>query len=396
MSINKTILEKSKEAFSLMQSIRRVIHMHPELGMEEFNTNRIIIQHLDSMEIPYKNKVANTGVVGLIEGASPGRVIALRADMDALPVQEETDAQYASKIDGVMHACGHDAHVAMVIGAASVLKDLKDQIKGSVKLIFQPAEEGPGGAEPMIAQGALEDPPVDAILGFHVSSNSETGKVGINMGATHAAQNTFTITVTGKGGHAAQPHNCIDALLMSCEAVAGFQKIISRFNDPLEPAVITVGTIEGGYRTNIIAEKVTMTGTIRYLKESTGDLIKSSMGKVLESTVRSYGGDYTLVFEKGYPAAFNDETLANQVYNSIENLLGSEMLYKINKPTMGAEDFAYYGEKIPSVFMRLGTQGKNKEFAHPHHSGRFDIDETAMIQGCAAFVKAALDYLSSD
>jgi len=396
MRLNDIILKGSEELFSFMRDIRRQIHQYPEVGMKEFRTTALIRKKLDEMGIPYRDEVGGTGIVGLITGNGSGKVIGLRADMDALTIHEATGAEYASKIDGVMHACGHDAHVAMLLGAARLLNKLKDEFKGSVKLLFQPAEEGPGGAKPMIEDGALKDPRVDAVVGFHVSSGRKTGLIGIKRGPTHAAMNEMELAIIGKSGHAAYPQNSIDAIYMAARVITGLQSLISRRLDPLEPGVITIGTIKGGYRLNIIADRVEMKGTIRYLKEETGDKLRGWIEDMVSGVTGSMGGSYELKFPGSYPPAVNNPELADKIDKYLTDLLGKERIFIVEKPTMGSEDFAYFDREVPGAFLRLGSGGENGEFSAPHHHQEFDIDEKALITGCAAFAKISVEFLNED
>ncbi len=393
MISNKEILKKSEELFSFMQAARRQLHQYPEVGMQEFRTAAYIREKLDEAGIPYRDKVGGTGVVGLIEGKAPGKCIALRADMDALTIQEKTDTEYASKLDGFMHACGHDAHVAILLGAGRVLNEIKDQFNGSVKLFFQPAEEGPGGAKPMIDDGAMENPHVDAVAGFHVSSHNKTGQVGIHRGVNHAAMQELDIIVTGKGGHAAYPHTTVDAVVIACAVVNELQTVVARKVDPLDSAVVTVGTINGGYRRNIIADRIEMQGTIRYLKEETGDILRKNISDICNNIASSMGGSCEVIFGESYPPVVNDNKLSIQFEDSLKDLLGEDRFFTVEHPTMGAEDFAFFASAVPSVFMRLGSGGENGEFSQPHHNSKFDLDEKALPTGCAGFVKLTLDFL---
>lgn len=393
MRLNEEIMKKADELFPFMQKIRRQIHMYPELGMNEFKTAQLIKDKLDEMGIPYRDKVANTGIVGLIEGKEPGKVLGIRADMDALPITEDSDKEYASKIKGIMHACGHDSHVATLLGAAKILNDYKDKFKGTVKLIFQPAEEGPGGAQPMIEEGVLENPKVDRIVGLHVGSGLKTGLVGVKEGPTHASQDEIYITIKGHGGHAAYPHRSVDAIIIAAQVVTALQTIVSRIVDPTEPSVFTIGTIEGGYRHNVIADRVKLTGTIRFFNDDVGQIKREKIEKIVAGITKAFGGDYEFQVVRGYPSAINDVEFAREIKGYLTDLLGNEIIYDVEKPTMGAEDFAYFSREVPSVFLRLGSGGENKEFSRPHHHPGFDVDEKAMINGCAAFVKIAMEYL---
>jgi amidohydrolase len=394
MTLNETILKKSEELFPFMRDIRREIHMHPEPGFQEFNTSRIIRENLDKLGIPYKAGFAETGVVGLIEGRAPGKVIGLRADMDALSLHEETDVPYKSKREGFMHACGHDAHVATLLGTAAVLNENRDKFDGAVKLFFQPAEEGPGGAEPMIQQGCMENPHVDAVIAFHVSNGYKTGLIGIHGGPTHAAQNEIRITITGKGGHAATPEKGIDAIVIAAQAINALQTVVSRSIDPLDPAVLTIGTIKGGTRQNIIAEEVVMTGTVRYLNDKVGERIHQAIRRILDGVTQANGGSYKIEILEGYPAVHNNRELAEKLKGYVIDLFGQKGYFEVDRPTMGAEDFAYFARLVPSVFMRLGTGGDDPTKYHNHHSSLFDIDEKGMITGCAGFAKMAIEFLN--
>lgn len=395
---NQQIMEKAEEVFDYTVRIRRKIHMYPEVGMKEFKTASLICKELEQMGIPYRDNVGGTGVVGLIKGegkGGTGKVIGLRADMDALTIQEKNDVPYASKIDGVMHACGHDGHVAMLLGAAKILNEMKSQFNGSVKLIFQPAEEGPGGALPMIKDGALKDPPVDAVVGIHLSSGDKTGRMGTKSGAVHAAQDEFEIIIKGVGGHAAYPHRSVDAVVLAARAVLGLQTVVSRRVDPLKPAVLTIGTINGGYRHNIIADTVTMRGTYRYLDTRLKDKLRKWTEEVLEGVTKPVGGDFEVKYVDGYPSTDNDPQLSKNVTAWLTDLLGKENIIPIDNPSMGAEDFAYFCREVPSLFLKLGSGGENGEFSNPHHHPRFDIDEKAFINGVASFVKISLEFISS-
>ncbi len=393
-NLNEFLLKQSKNLYEYVVNIRRKIHSHPELGMQEFKTSQLICEELDKMGIPYKKGIAKTGVVGLIEGREKGKVIGFRADMDALPLQEKNNVPYASKIDGVMHACGHDGHVAMLLGAAKVLKDLKDHLKGSVKLIFQPAEEGPGGAKPMIEEGVLENPKVDAMVGFHLSSGDKTGVIGFKKGPIHAAYCEFRILIKGKGGHAAYPHLSTDAIVMAAQSIMGFQTVISRRKNPTQPAVLTVGTIKGGYRHNIIADEVEMTGTYRFLDEKIGRNLRIWTEEVLKGVTEPLGGKYEIEYFDGYPPTVNDENLHDLIKKWLLDLLGEEHIEDMKEASMGAEDFSYFSQKVPSLFMKLGAGGENKEFSNPHHHPQFDFDEKALPYGVACFSKIAMEFLS--
>lgn len=395
---NEEILKKARNILSYMVDIRRNIHMYPEVGMQEFKTSGLICNELETMGIPFKNKVGGTGVVGLISGNKQAegkkKVIALRADMDALTIQETSKVSYASKVDGVMHACGHDGHVAMLLGAALILNQYKDAFPGAVKLLFQPAEEGPGGALPMIKDGALKNPQVNAVIGIHLSSSEATGRIGLKAGPFHAAHDEFEILIKGHGGHAAYPHRSVDAIVLAAQVINALQTVVSRKVDPLIPAVLTVGTIKGGYRHNIIADRVTLEGTFRYIDESLKMDLRKWTEEIVSGITKSAGGDYEIRFFEGYPVTVNDEGLYEKVKTYLGSMFGPDVLYEVKRPSMGAEDFSYYCEVVPSLFIKLGSGGPNKEFSAPHHHPEFDLDENAFVNGVAAFVKIVLDYLN--
>jgi amidohydrolase len=392
---NSEIIEKAESVHDYAVDIRRTIHRHPEVGMQEFKTTELIRRELDKMGIPYRDKVGGTGVVGLITGQAegPGKVIGLRADMDAISVQEINKVPYASEVPGISHACGHDAHVAMLLGAARVLNDMRDKFAGSVKLLFQPAEEGPGGAKPMIEDGALENPKVDAVVGFHVSSGEKTGDVFMKPGVDHASQDEIYIVIKGKGGHAASPHKTVDAVILAAQAVTALQTVVSRRVNPAKSAVLTIGTINGGYRHNIIADRVEMTGTFRFIDDELKMNLRKWTEEVLSGVTRSVGGDYEITYKDGYPASVNSPVMYEKVKGYLTDLLGADKVHDFSEASMGAEDFSYFCKAVPSLFMRLGTGGRNGEFSKPHHSSEFDVDEEGLVNGIASFVKISLEFL---
>ncbi len=391
---NETILKQAGDVHKYVVDIRRTIHRNPELGMQEKKTAALICSNLEEMGIPYRSGVGGTGVVGIIDGTAPGegKVIALRADMDALPIQEASDVEYKSQVDGVFHACGHDAHVAMLLGAARILSENRHWFPGKVVLLFQPAEEGPGGAEPMVKDGALDNPPVDGVIGFHVASADPTGIVKVTPGPMHAAVTEVRIIIRGRGGHAAYPHRSVDAIVLAAQAIMSFQTVISRRVDPVTPAVFTIGTINGGYRHNVIADEVVMTGTFRYFDDRLRDDLVRWTREILDGITKPVGGDYEIGFIFGYPATINHEEFSRFIGKHLTDLLGPEKVLQEKEPSMGGEDFSYFARKVPGVFMMLGTRGKNGEYAHPHHHPCFDIDEEAMKNGVASFVKIAVEF----
>jgi amidohydrolase len=371
-----------------VRALRRAIHRRPELGFEEHETAALVERELDALGIPHR-RLAGTGVVGVLRGAQPGRVAGLRADMDALPITERSDLPYASEIEGRMHACGHDAHTAMLLGAARRLAERRDRLAGSVVLIFQPAEEGPGGAEPMIAQGVLDDPRVDAIAMLHVDARLATGSVGVTPGAVNASADEFHLTIRGKGGHGAYPHTAIDAVPAAAAAILALQNIAARETDPLANVVVTVGTIQGGYRNNVIADAVEMSGTLRAFDPQIRNGLEARVRRIVDGVAAAYGASAELRVLRGYPPVVNDPSLAEGFAEYLRALGG--MTVERPQPTMGGEDFAYFALRVPAVQVRLGVRSERAGAVHPGHSPEFRIDEDALPIGVdvlAAFATA--------
>ena len=367
--------------------------MHPELGMEEHRTSKIIGDILENLGIKVQRNVANTGVVGLLEGGTNGKTIALRADIDALPIEDAKAVEYASTISGKMHACGHDAHTAILLGTAMILSKMRDKLLGNVLFIFQPAEETVGGAEPMIKAGVLRNPKVDAIFGLHMASDIETGKIGVKYGVSNASSNEFVLEIEGKSTHGATPHLGIDAITISAKVINDLQTVINRQIDPTENAVLTVGTINGGTQSNIISDRVYMTGTIRTFSLGLSDIISSKIKKLLEGITESMGGNFILNINKGYPPLYNHSEMVELVESAAKEIIGCENIINIQKPRLGAEDFAYYVQEVPGAFWRLGCKNPKSNIELSDHSSDFDIDEDALSIGVAMHIKTVLKFL---
>lgn len=382
-------LEATSSAFDYVRTLRRAIHRRPELGMAEHETARLVEGELETLGIPHR-RLAGTGVVGVISGRKPGRTAALRADMDALPITERTGLEFASEIEGRMHACGHDAHTAMLLGAARELSADRTDLAGNVVLIFQPAEEGPGGAEPMIAAGALDDPAVGAIAMLHVDVRVEAGVVGITPGPVNASADEFYVTIRGKGGHGAYPHTAVDAVPAASAVVLALQNIAARETDPLKNVVVTVGTIAGGYRNNVIADCVEMSGTLRAFEPAIRDGLEARVRRIAEGVAAAYGATAELRVNRGYPPVVNDDRLAEQfsAYLSAHSRVRVERL----SPTMGGEDFAYFAQRVPGLQIRLGVRGEAAGAVHPGHSAQFRLDEDALPWGVETLVAFARAY----
>jgi len=389
---------------------RRDIHQNPELGNREFRTAKLIADHLRSLGIEVKEGVGKTGVVGILKGAKPGPCIGLRADMDALPVVERVDLPFASKIKstyngqevGVMHACGHDTHVAILMSVAEILAGMKNDLKGTVKFIFQPAEEGPpegeeGGAPLMIKEGVLENPKVDVMFGLHIGSQTEVGKITYRSGGTMAASDWFTIKVKGKQTHGSQPWGGIDPVVVSAQIVNGLQTIVSRqTNLTQNPAVISVSTFHGGVRSNIIPEEVIMTGTIRTLDTGMQRIIHEKIKLTASKIAEASGARAETVIESKTLVTYNDPHLTKQMLPSLVKAAGENNVVEV-PPVTGAEDFSYFAEKVPSLFFFIGgkQKGVDPEKVFPHHTPDFWIDESGMKTGIKAFLHLVFDYMNT-
>lgn len=368
-------------------ALRRQIHRHPELGFQEHRTAALIASTLTALGISPCSGVAGTGVTAVLAGQA-GPTVAIRADMDALPIQEQNAVPYASTVPNVMHACGHDGHVATVLGAAMVLSKLAP-LPGTVKFIFQPAEEGPGGARPMIEAGVLQHPAVEAIFGLHLTNALPVGRIGVCYGQTCAATDEIKITVLGKGGHGAHPHQAVDAIVAAAQVVASLQTIASRQVDPLESVVVTIGTIAGGYANNVIADKVELHGTVRTLNEAVRTAMPEKIERIVRNVSAAYGADCRFEYLHGYPSLVNDQALTGLLESSAVKAIGRDNVVPY-PPSMGGEDFAYFARAVPATFFRLGSG--SAICTHPGHHPRFDFAEEALGVGATVLVQAVLDY----
>lgn len=374
---------------------RRRFHSFPELSFQEHGTARAVAAELKRLGLRVRAGVGGTGVVGTLKGRVGGRCVALRADMDALPVQEENSRAYRSRIPGRMHACGHDAHCAMLLGAARILSANGAGLPGTVKFLFQPGEETPpGGALGMIRDGALENPKADAVFGLHMDSVLATGKIGIRVGPMMAASDNFRITVRGRGGHAARPHNCLDPVLAASQIVTALQSIVSRRVDPATPAVVTVGRIAGGTKHNIIPGTVELEGTARSIDPHTARMMPVWIRETAENTARAGGLSATVDYERGYPVLSNDPKMAAFAKETAMMLLGKRAVVEIAEPLMGGEDFAYYLKEAPGAFLRLGSRS-GPSTSYPWHHPRFDIDERALPVGARLLAALAEGFLGN-
>ena len=375
--------------------IRREFHQHPELGMEECWTSKTIAEHLYNMGIPHQAGVAKTGIVGIISGDKPGKTVALRADMDALPIQEQTGLDYASLYEGRMHACGHDAHVAILLGAAKVLNDNRDEFSGTVKLLFQPAEETDGGAKPMIEAGCMENPIVDYVLGLHVTPHIHAGQIWIKRGKLTASSDILQITVEGRSAHAAYPEEGIDAIVTAAQVISALQTIVSRNISPLNSGVLTLGTIHGGFKENIIADRVQISGTLRTLEPQVRSLIKERIHTIATGVCQSMGSRCTVEFKEGYMPIINHDLVMDHIEKTAVACLGKENIIPKEHPSMGVEDFSFFCQQAPGAFYYLGCGNLSQGIIAPGHSPEFRIDESCLETGVLLQVATALSLLQA-
>ena len=372
-------------------NMRREFHKNPEPSFKEFNTSKRIKEELDKMGIEYIS-CATTGVIATIKGNHPGKTIALRGDMDALSVTELNDVEYKSQVDNMMHACGHDGHASMLLGAAKALSQLKDEIHGSVKLFFQPAEEIGEGAKAMIEEGAMED--IDSVFGIHLWSNIDTGKISVEEGPRMASADWFKINVKGKGGHGSAPHECIDALVVASSIVMNLQNIVSRQANPLDPLVLTIGMINSGSRFNVIAENATMEGTTRCFNPELRKQLPEMMEKIINNIASGYGADASLEYNFILSPTINDKACSNIAQKVASKIVGEEGVINFEKIT-GGEDFSFFLEKAPGALAFVGCRNEEKCACYSHHNGNFNIDEDALEIGTKLYVNYAIDYLNS-
>lgn len=399
MSINSEISEQINRIEAELKENRRYIHMHPELSFREYNTSSFIQKKLDEMGIKYVSGIAENGICAYIYGnknieSKSMKSILIRADMDALPIDEVSDKPYKSQNKNVMHACGHDAHVAVLLGVCKVLNNFKDKFGGVVKAVFQPGEETSGGALPMIEEGVLENPHTDVCVALHCDSDLDCGTIRVKPGSLYASPDDFRITVKGKGGHGAEPHNCIDPIMISASIIQALNNLISRETDPFDNAVISVGSIHGGSATNIIPDSVEIQGTARSLTNEVRSFLKRRIGETAEGICKTFGAECEYEYTELFPPLINDEKLAEDVYNSACRSLGKDKCVWGGAPTMAGEDFSYFSQNRPSVLFKLGCRNKSLGIVSLIHHSSFDIDENCLKTGVKVFVGFVLDYLN--
>ena len=370
-------------------TMRRYFHENPEVSAQEYNTSKVIKEELDKIGLPWVDCGLETGVLGTIKGAKPGKTILLRADIDALSVQETTGLEYASKNEGVMHACGHDCHISMLLTAAHILNDMKEDLCGTVKLAFQPAEESAAGAKSMIEQGALDG--VDAAFGIHIWSDVEVGHICCMPGPRMASADLFKIDIKGKGTHGAAPHQGVDAAVVTAAVVNNLQAMTSRQTSPLDPLVVTVGTIQTGTRWNVVAENSHMEGTTRCFSQEVWDSIPVLMERTVKNTAAAFGAEATVSFDRFIPPTVNDPEMAELARNAAAKIMGEGAAVEM-PATMGGEDFSFYAQKVPGAIALLGCRNEACGAIWPQHSGNYRVDEDALIKGAMLYAQVALDY----
>ncbi len=393
MADTDTIQRLVEEALPWIIDIRRDLHRHPEKSGQETRTSALVAARLAELGVTVRTGYYNTGVVGVIRGNRPGKTVGLRFDMDALEMEELTEHGYKSTVPGMMHACGHDGHTAMGLGVAKVLMGLRDELAGTVKLVFQPAEEDAqtgGGAQYMIRDGALEDPKVDCMVGMHLWPDDMLGTVGTKPGAMMAGSDPFIIKIEGKGGHASMPHRAIDPIYIGSQIVSALQSVVSRNVDPFEQAVVTVGVFQGGSRYNVIPQTATIEGTVRTFDEGVRALVRDRVIAIAEKTAEALGGKAVVDYRLTYPPLVNDRAVYEKVKACIKSELGDDKYIEVARAAPGGEDFAFFAKAVPSTFMFLGYRKPGEEPVQPHNP-RYDFDEAALGYGVRVFVRCALD-----
>lgn len=387
------IRKNTNEIKDWLISVRRDFHMHPELGFEETRTRDTIISYLEEMNIEYK-VMAKTGVVGLIRGGKEGRTVGLRADIDALPIVDKKEVPYKSTVEGKMHACGHDAHATILLGTAKILNDMKDELNGNVKLIFQPAEETTGGAKPMIEEGVLENPHVDGMFGLHVGNGLDVGKIAVKYGQMNAASDMIKIIIEGKSSHGAYPQSGVDAISIAAQTIVAIQTIVSRNIDPNNPGVVTIGSIKGGTAGNIIADTVELEGIVRTLDPETREMVIDKLERIVEKIPEGMGGKGTLIRRKSYTSLINNDNMVDIVYRSGEELLGKDNIEIMKYPSFGVEDFSFFTEARDGAFFDLGSGNPSESIRPKAHNPYFDIDEDCLVYGVMMQVLNSINFLN--
>lgn len=390
-AIQKDIFTELDHNFKDVSDWRRYLHQHPELSFEETETAKFIAEKLTQFGLEVKSGIGGNGLVGILKGSEQGETIALRADFDALPIQDEKNTIYKSLNKGVMHACGHDGHTAALLGTAQTLSRFREKIKGTVLFIFQHAEEKPpGGAKFMIEENVLDG--VDYVYGAHLASDIPLGKIAIGSGYRMAAVDKFTINIKGKGGHGAMPHTTVDAIVIGSEIVTSLQKVVSRRINPLQSAVVTIGVFQSGNAFNVIADTAKIEGTVRTFEDSVRNQVEEEIRAIVEGNTRAAHASYDIDYLRGYPALNNHQKETETVARLLSETFGEEKIIDFT-PTMGAEDFAYFLNERPGTYFKVGSRNENETTHFPHHHPKFDFDERALLNIEKSFVKIVLHHL---
>ena len=388
-----TLKQAAAKRYDELVQIRRTLHQNPELGLQEHETGKYLAEILESLGLEVQRGVAGTGLVALLRGGRPGKTVAMRADMDALPVQELNEVPYKSKKPGLMHACGHDVHMTNAIGAAMILSERRKEIAGNVKFIFQPNEEGLGGADPMIREGVLDNPKVDAIVGGHVWASLDSGKIAVKSGPIMASSDIIKLTIRGKGGHCAQPHTTIDPVAIGSEIVGALQKVVSRQNDPNEAVVISICVFKSGEVFNVIPHEAYLEGAVRTLNNEVRKNVAKQIEQVIRGITEAYGATYDLDYHFGYPVAVNDAAVTESFRQSALKVMDKDKVDIAAKASMGAEDFAYYMLEVPGTFIWIGIRNPEKGICQEIHHPKFDVDEEIFRTIPVVYAQAILDLL---
>ncbi len=395
MSENSYLIKAQNNLDEIRQN-RRYFHKHPELGFHEFQTAGKVAEYLQRLGLDVQTGVAKTGVVGLLRCGEQGKTVALRADMDALPVQEKNDVPYASSNPGVMHACGHDGHTAMLMETARLLVQEAGNLKGTVKFIFQPSEDMlPGGAKPMIKEGVLEEPDVDGIFTVHLAPSYPEGTIWVKPEYMSISSADFRLILQGKGGHVGMPHQVVDPIAMAGMLITSSQSLMAKRTAPGETAIFAFGTIQGGTANNVIPEQVTLSGTIRTATPEEREKAIQDFERIVRGIAMAAGGKYKLDIEMGYPSIYNNPALAEQIKSTGASILGAEKVHEFTTILAGGDDAAYFQQQVPGVYWRLGTGSKEKGFDKPLHNPHFDFDEEVLALGAAVQAQAVTDFLLS-
>lgn len=396
MAGKKILLEKASLISDWIISIRRALHRNPELSYQEKKTASFISEKLREIGLSVEVGIGGEGVVGLLEGNNPGPTVALRADMDALPVDEKNDIEYRSVIPNCMHACGHDGHMAILLGAAKLLSQMREDLHGNIKFIFQPAEEVPptGGAKGMISAGVLKSPDVDAIFGLHIWPELPTGIIGLREGPIMAAADRFLLKIIGQGGHGAAPHKSQDVVVASAQVVLSLQTLISRRINPSTPAVLSICKINGGSAYNILPDEVIIEGTTRYFDFDTGNILKGVIEEITSGICQSVGCSYLFDYQFGFPPTINNDDMTRLVEQSAASVLGENNVLRVKEPSMTGEDFSYFLQQVPGCYFWLGTNNPDKGITQPLHSSNYQLDEDILAKGSAIFSSIVLSFLN--